>query len=117
MHTSYTFYHSLSITAMLLLLLIIFKKFNLINISKKKFIISLILSLVVVFISLLYVEERNSGMGTLKTFGFPKSFVEYWIDFEHNESHNLFRIKYFFENLIIYFLAILNLLGFLKNRN
>lgn len=117
MHTSYTFYHSLSITAILLLLLIILKKFNIINFSKKKVIISLISSVILVFISLIYTEVRNSGMGNLKTFGFPRFFIEYWSDFENKESHNSFRIQYFIENLVIYFLTILILLGIFKNRN
>lgn len=117
MHTSYTFYHSLTVTAILLLLLLILKKNRIINFSKKKIILSLILSLVTVFLSLIYTELRSSGMGTIKTFGFPKFFIEYWSDFENNESYSSFKPKYFLENLIIYFLLILNLLGFYKNKN
>lgn len=117
MHTSYTFYHSLSITATLLLLLIIFKKFRIIKFSRKKALLSLALSLIVLLLSLFYTEERNSGMGILKTYGFPKFFLEYWSDLEQKVTYSSFKFKYFFENLIIYFLTFLALSGFLKNKN
>lgn len=116
MHTTFTFMHLAIIVAVLLLLLMIILRVKNIKISKQTLLYALVISIVIVSLTLFYYEERTSGMGYLKTFGYPKAFFQTWNDFKNIENNNSFNIISFLGDWIIYFLTSLIALLLIKKK-
>lgn len=87
-----------------------------ITISKQIILYALISSVILVSATLFYSEERTSGMGYIKTFGFPKGYFQIWTDFKKIENIRSFKITTFLEDWFIYLLTSLIALLLIKKK-
>ena len=120
-HRNFTFTEFFYISVFLLFLIFLFR-----IIKKQKqwssstLLISLIGGIILTILSLLYSEGGNSGMFEVKSYGFPRQFIEQMRSIEKPNltgwDRTVFLKFNFIQNLILYFLLVLNVTNLLKGR-
>lgn len=120
-HRNFTFTEFFSISVFLLFLIFLFriiKKQR--QWSSRTLLISLIGGIILTILSLLYSEGGNSGMFEVKSYGFPRQFIEQMRSIEKPNltgwDRTVFLKFNFIQNLILYFLLVLNVNNLLTRR-
>ncbi|WP_277111731.1 hypothetical protein [Chryseobacterium taklimakanense] len=76
--------------------------------------------IILTVLSLLYSEGGNSGMYEVKSYGFPRQFIEQMRSIEKPNltgwDRTVFLKFNFIQNLILYFLLVLNVTNLLTGR-
>lgn len=121
-HRNFTFTEFFYISVFLLFLIFLFriiKKQR--QWSSRTLSISLIGGIILTILSLLYSEGGNSGMFEVKSYGFPRQFIEQMRSIEKPNltgwDRTVFLKFNFIQNLILYFLLVLNVTNLLTRRN
>lgn len=121
-HRNFTFTEFFYISVFLLFLIFLFriiKKQR--QWSSRTLLISLIGGVILTILSLLYSEGGNSGMFEVKSYGFPRQFIEQMRSIEKPNltgwDRTVFLKFNFIQNLILYFLLVLNVTNLLTRRN
>ena len=121
-HRNFTFTEFFYISVFLLFLIFLFriiKKQR--QWSSRTLSISLIGGIILTILSLLYSEGGNSGMFEVKSYGFPRLFIEQMRSIEKPNltgwDRTVFLKFNFIQNLILYFLLVLNVTNLLTRRN
>lgn len=120
-HRNFTFTEFFYISVFLLFLIFLFriiKKQR--QWSSRTLLISLIGGIILTILSLLYSEDGNSGMFEVKSYGFPRQFIEQMRSIEKPNltgwDRTVFLKFNFIQNLILYFLLVLNVINLLTGR-
>lgn len=120
-HRNFTFAEFFYISVFLLFLIFLFriiKKQR--QWSSRTLLISLIGGIILTILSLLYSEGGNSGMFEVKSYGFPRQFIEQMRSIEKPNltgwDRTVFLKFNFIQNLILYFLLVLNVNNLLTRR-
>ncbi len=120
-HRNFTFTEFFYISVFLLFLIFLFriiKKQR--QWSSRTLLISLIGGIILTILSLLYSEGGNSGMFEVKSYGFPRQFIEQMRSIEKPNltgwDRTVFLKFNFIQNLILYFLLVLNVTNLLTGR-
>lgn len=120
-HRNFTFTEFFYISVFLLFLIFlsrIIKKQK--QWSSRTLLISLIGGIILTILSLLYSEGGNSGMFEVKSYGFPRQFIEQMRSIEKPNltgwDRTVFLKFNFIQNLILYFLLVLNVNNLLTRR-
>lgn len=120
-HRNFTFTEFFYISVFLLFLIFLFriiKKQR--QWSSRTLLISLISGIILTILSLLYSEGGYSGMFEVKSYGFPRQFIEQMRSIEKPNltgwDRTVFLKFNFIQNLILYFLLVLNVINLLTRR-
>ncbi len=120
-HRNFTFTEFFYISVFLLFLIFLFriiKKQR--QWSSRSLLISLMGGIILTVLSLLYSEGGNSGMYEVKSYGFPRQFIEQMRSIEKPNltgwDRTVFLKFNFIQNLILYFLLVLNVTNLLTGR-
>lgn len=120
-HRNFTFTEFFYISVFLLFLIFLFriiKKQR--QWSSRSLLISLMGGIILTVLSLLYSEGGNSGMYEVKSYGFPRQFIEQMRSIEKPNligwDRTVFLKFNFIQNLILYFLLVLNVSNLFTNR-
>lgn len=120
-HRNFTFTEFFYISVFLLFLIFLFriiKKQR--QWSSRTLLISLIGGIILTILSLLYSEGGNSGMFEVKSYGVPRQFIEQMRSIEKPNLTGWDRTAFlkfnFIQNLILYFLLVLNVTNLLTRR-
>lgn len=120
-HRNFTFTEFFYISVLLLFLIFLFriiKKQR--QWSSRSLLISLIGGIILTVLSLLYSEGGFSGMFEEKSYGFPRQFIEQMRSIEKPNftgwDRTVFLKFNFIQNLILYFLLMLNITNLFTNR-
>ena len=120
-HRNFTFTDFFYISVFLLFLIFLFriiKKQR--QWSSRSLLISLMGGIILTVLSLLYSEGGNSGMYEVKSYGFPRQFIEQMRSIEKPNltgwDRTVFLKFNFIQNLILYFLLVLNVTNLLTRR-
>lgn len=120
-HRNFTFTEFFYISVFLLFLIFLFriiKKQR--QWSSRTLLISLIGGIILTILSLLYSEGGNSGMFEVKSYGFPRQFIEQMRSIEKPNltgwDRTVFLKFNFIQNLILFFLLVLNVTNLLTGR-
>ncbi|WP_164466692.1 hypothetical protein [Chryseobacterium taklimakanense] len=120
-HRNFTFTEFFYISVFLLFLIFLFRIIkNQRQWSSRTLLISLIGGIILTILSLLYSEGGNSGMFEVKSYGFPRQFIEQMRSIEKPNltgwDRTVFLKFNFIQNLILYFLLVLNVTNLLTRR-
>lgn len=120
-HRNFTFTEFFYISVFLLFLIFLFKVIKKQKQwSSRSILISLAGGIILTIFSLLYSEGGNSGMFEVTSYGFPRPFIEQMRSIEKPNliglDWNVFLKFNFIQNLILYFLLVLNINNLLTGR-